>query len=302
MRDTGRYAIAVRAFLRRMQASTLLVTDAVRAVDYRCDAGPSDEPRRELHDEYSLSYVRKGSFGYRLGSRSFELVAGSILLGQPGREFTCTHAHHRGGDECLSFKLSADLLDDLKLDRATWPIAALPPLTDLSPLGELAQGAAEGRASIGLDEACLLLVERTVAVAAGRPCDERSASARDRGRAVRAALWIEGRADQPLSLTAVAREAAVSPFHFLRVFRAVVGVTPHQYLIRSRLRRAARLLLEGDRPVTAVALDVGFSDLSNFVRTFRRAAGVSPRRYRQAARAGDSPGPGALAWFRTAAR
>jgi AraC-like DNA-binding protein len=73
-------------------------------------------------------------------------------------------------------------------------------------------------------------------------------------------------------------------YHYLRVFSAVLGVTPHQYLLRCRLRKAAQLLTDEDRPITAIALDVGFADLSNFVRTFRRAAGVSPRRYRQASR------------------
>jgi len=64
----------------------------------------------------------------------------------------------------------------------------------------------------------------------------------------------------------------------------VLGVTPHQYLVRSRLRRAASLLADDARPITDVAYDVGFGDLSNFVRTFHRAAGVSPRRFRQAAK------------------
>jgi AraC-like DNA-binding protein len=76
----------------------------------------------------------------------------------------------------------------------------------------------------------------------------------------------------------------LSPFHFLRLFRDVLGVTPHQYLVRCRLRRAARLLADDARSITDVALDVGFADLSNFVRTFHRAAGVSPRGFRQAAR------------------
>jgi AraC family transcriptional regulator len=60
-------------------------------------------------------------------------------------------------------------------------------------------------------------------------------------------------------------------------------VTPHQYLVRSRLRHAARLLADEERPITDVALDVGFADLSNFVRTFHRAARVSPRDFRKAA-------------------
>jgi AraC family transcriptional regulator len=71
----------------------------------------------------------------------------------------------------------------------------------------------------------------------------------------------------------------------LRLFSQVLGVTPHQYLVRSRLRHAARLLADDrERPVTEVALDVGFADLSNFVRTFHRAAGVSPGAFRKAAR------------------
>jgi AraC family transcriptional regulator len=68
------------------------------------------------------------------------------------------------------------------------------------------------------------------------------------------------------------------------MFSAVLGVTPHQYLVRSRLRRAAGLLADPARSVTDIALDVGFDDLSNFVRSFRRAAGVSPGAFRRASR------------------
>jgi AraC-like DNA-binding protein len=76
----------------------------------------------------------------------------------------------------------------------------------------------------------------------------------------------------------------LSPFHFLRLFSGVLGVSPHQYLVRSRLRHAARLLANDGRPVTDIAYDVGFGDLSNFVRTFHRAAGISPLKFRQAAK------------------
>lgn len=53
---------------------------------------------------------------------------------------------------------------------------------------------------------------------------------------------------------------------------------------RSRLRRAAQLLAQPERSITEVALDCGFGDLSNFVRTFRRATGVTPGAFRRAAR------------------
>ena len=104
------------------------------------------------------------------------------------------------------------------------------------------------------------------------------------GRAVEAALWIDAHSHQPIDLEQAARQADISPFHFLRLFAGVLGVTPHQYLVRSRLRHAARLLAYDDCAITEVAYNVGFGDLSNFVRTFHRAAGVSPLKFRQASR------------------
>jgi len=64
----------------------------------------------------------------------------------------------------------------------------------------------------------------------------------------------------------------------------VLGVSPHQYLVRARLRNAARLLVETDAAVTSIAYESGFADLSNFMRSFRRVAGATPREFRKAAR------------------
>ena len=98
------------------------------------------------------------------------------------------------------------------------------------------------------------------------------------------AHWIDDHAGEAVSLEDAAGRAGLSAFHFLRVFSATLGVTPHQHLLRARLRRAARLLAEEDRPITDVALECGFADLSNFVRTFRRAAGLPPAAFRRASR------------------
>jgi AraC-like DNA-binding protein len=166
-----------------------------------------------------------------------------------------------------------------------WKRGALPPLAQIMVLGELAQAAATGASGIGLDEVGLLLAMRLAELVGGKSQQLRRASPRDRRRAVESALWLDANAHEPVDLESAARRAGLSPYHFLRLFAGIVGVTPHQYLLRSRLRRAARALAEDDRPVGDIALDVGFADLSNFVRTFHRAAGVSPRGFRQAARA-----------------
>ena len=144
--------------------------------------------------------------------------------------------------------------------------------------------AASSGSDIGLDELGILLAARFVATVSGRKRKASPARAVDRRRAVMAALWIDAHAGDPIDLESAAAEAGLSPFHFLRLFARVLGVTPHQYLVRSRLRRAARLLAEMPRSVTDIAYDVGFGDLSNFVRSFHRAAGVSPRGFRRAAK------------------
>jgi AraC family transcriptional regulator len=88
---------------------------------------------------------------------------------------------------------------------------------------------------------------------------------------------------EPLTLGEMARIAGLSRYHFLRTFKAVTGITPHHWLLRARLRDAARRLATSRDPVTEIALDVGFEDLSNFIRSFRSEFGVSPSRYRATA-------------------
>ena len=267
-----------------MVTSRTLRDGALGVIDYRCDAGMSDRPFAELHTHHSVSYVRKGSFGYRCCGRLFELVTGSVLVGRPGDEYICSHEHHEGGDECLSFRIDPALVDTLGARPGPWRSGALPPLPELMVLGELAQAAADGSNDIGLDEAGLWFTHRFVELAGGRDDKADAARSVDRRRAVEAALWIEAHSADAIELDDVAHTSGLSAFHFLRLFTKVLGVTPHQYLLRTRLRRAAQLLADESLPITGIALDVGFNDLSNFVRTFRRAAGVSPRGFRAAAR------------------
>jgi AraC-like DNA-binding protein len=266
-----------------MTATTLLQRKFISVSDFRCDAGPDDTPFAEQHRCHSVAFVRKGSFGCRSRGRSFELVAGSVLVGHPGDEYVCSH-DHVCGDECLAFFLDPELVQAIGDRTEVWQIGCAPPLPELMVLGELAQAAADGRSDLGLDEIGQVFASRFVEVVSGRREKTAPAKARDRRRAVEAALWIEAHSHHAIDLEDAAAQTDISPFHFLRLFSRVLGVTPHQYLVRSRLRHAARLLAGNESSITAIAYDVGFGDLSNFVRTFHRAAGVSPRRFREASR------------------
>ena len=122
--------------------------------------------------------------------------------------------------------------------------------------------------------AAAVTLQRTV-----RPA-RRRATARDERRITAALRRIEREPQAPLTLAALARDSGLSPFHFLRTFRQVAGLTPHQYLLRTRLHRAALRLRHSPAAITEVAYDCGFNDLSTFNRRFRRLMGVTPGAWR----------------------
>lgn len=268
---------------RDMPATTLMQHEAMAATDYRCSCGPHDAPYPEQHEAFLVAYVRKGSFGYHYRGQARELVAGAVLFGRPGDEYMCTH-DHVCGDECLVFSFAPELAETVAAGSALWQAGCIPPTPEAMVFGELAQATADAGCDIGLEEAGLLFAACCARIVAGQRSPALRANARDRHRMVEVALWLDAQAQEQLDLETIAAEAGLSPYHFLRLFATVLGVTPHQYLVRARLRRAAQLLADGDRSITDIAFEAGFSDLSNFVRTFHRAAGVSPRQFRRAAR------------------
>jgi AraC-like DNA-binding protein len=85
---------------------------------------------------------------------------------------------------------------------------------------------------------------------------------------------------QALSIDEIARQAAVSPYHFIRQFRALFGETPHHFRTRIRLEYAKQLLV-ADTPVTDVCMQLGYSSLGSFSTLFAQRFGLAPSIYRQ---------------------
>lgn len=258
-----------------------------------CTAGPRDRPFPEQHRRASISFVLGGSFCYRCRDRTHALVPGSVMLGEPDEPFVCSH-EHGVGDLCLSLALSEPLIGAAASTSAApgrlFAAPALAPRPRLSALARALASTAEAHArgsqaapeveALALELVTEVFAELALQTGAHRaPAGAPSPS--DRGRAVAGAQFIAARAGEPLLLRDVAEHVGLSPFHFLRVFRAVFGVTPHRYLVQTRVERAAARLVETDVPVTELAFEVGFGDLSNFVRTFHRLVGLSPGRYRR---------------------
>ena len=261
-------------------ATDLAAGDGWRVRDIVCTSGPSDRPFGERHASVSISIVLTGTFLYRSELGSCVMSAGALVLGDVGKAFECSHRYGEG-DRCLSFQFEPALFE-----RLAWDVGVRGFAFDrdrLPPLRLLAEPTARARAALArggsFEEIALDLaaaVVRTTRVV------ERDAarSASDADRIAPVLRELEARAAEPRTLCDLAASAGLSRYHFLRTFRGVTGVTPHQWIVRARLRDAAARLTTTRAPVTEIALDVGFDDLSNFIRSFRAEFGTSPRRYR----------------------
>ncbi|OUZ08954.1 hypothetical protein BHE97_12260 [Aeromicrobium sp. PE09-221] len=102
----------------------------------------------------------------------------------------------------------------------------------------------------------------------------------------------------PLDLDSLATAAHLSPDHLIRTFARVFGETPHRYLQRRRVERAMFLLRTTDTPVTEICVQVGFTSLGSFTRTFRAIVGESPTAHRRRGPLPRSLGCFAMSWMR----
>jgi AraC family transcriptional regulator len=265
------------------------------ASDVLCTCTPSDRPFQEQHASVCIALVLCGTFRYRGSAagraRDAELMTpGSVLLGNPGQCFECGH-DHAAGDRCLSFHFTPDFFDQLAFDAgATSPAARtfhalrLPPLREFSRIISLASAALLGTTSMNWAEIALTVAAQTIQAASALAPDARPIPPGAEARVTRIVRDIGHDPAAPHPLLDLAARAGLSPFHFLRTFQRLTGVTPHQYALRTRLRAAALRLATSSAPITEIAYDSGFADLSNFNRTFRAEFGATPRAYRRTVR------------------
>jgi AraC family transcriptional regulator len=265
------------------EGEELAAGEGWRVVDVVCTSGPRDRPFEERYSWASISLVVCGTFLYRTDHGSALMSPGAILLGSAGHWYECSHEHGEG-DRCISFQFAPELLEriasDAGVSRWEFECGRIPPLRSLTPLAARAQAALARRDSF---EELGLEVASAVFRLSGHLRPRPDTSARERARVAPVLRRLAASSAEHHALGQLAESAGLSRYHFLRTFKRVAGVTPHQYLLRARLREAAAKLAASAAPVTEVALDAGFDELSNFIRAFRAEFGVAPRHYRAAA-------------------
>jgi AraC-like DNA-binding protein len=257
--------------------------------DVLCTYRPGDASFEERHAHHRVALVGAGAFACR-GPRGRALLApGSLLLGNADDSFECGHVHGIG-DRCLAFAYSREMFERLAFDagvRGSPRLETLrvPAIRELAPLvaDACATWVLESRES-AWDELAVRLAAAAVRFAGAPQRLLRSPANAERG-IVRAVRLIERDPSQGLTLDVLAREAKLSRFHFLRAFARATGLTPHRYLLRARLRRAAVRLATEDERVVDVVMASGFRDVSNFNHSFHAEFGTTPSAHRARGRA-----------------
>jgi AraC family transcriptional regulator len=253
--------------------------------DVVCRRGPRDRRFEEQHAGVSIAAVLAGTFNYRSRHGEALLYPGAVLLGEAGACFECGHEHGHG-DRCLALSLDPALFDEVAHGasghaRFRFARPMLPALRALLAPLQILQARLCDAAVGGVDEAVLQFAETVVQAVEGANPRHVSIAPRDQRRLAAVLRHIESHPRVTPDLDQLAALACMSKYHFLRRFRAAFGITPHQYLMRQRLLRAARGLLESRAPVATLAFDAGFGDLSTFNAQFRATFGTTPGRFRQ---------------------
>jgi AraC-like DNA-binding protein len=272
--------------------------------DVICTCTANDRPFEERHKGFAIVLVTAGSFQYqaslgrsrnRPGAGRELMSPGSLLLGNPGQSYECGH-DHGAGDRCISFWYAPDYFERLAADAGTtgnlrFSTIRVPPLREFSPL--MAQACSGvNKQTLGLEAVAVPWAELSVRLAGvtlhllGKHGSShvQNPAPSTMARITRAVRMIEQHWDAALNLEALAKAAGLSPYHFLRIFEQLTGLTPHQYVRRVRLRQAAERLASEPGKILDIALDCGFGDVSNFNRAFRGEFGVNPARFRNQAR------------------
>jgi len=273
----------------RTTPHTFAVGNEWSVADVVCTCGPGDRPFEEQHAEHAVALVVAGTFQHRTRAGSCSLTPGAFMFGNAGDAFECSHDHGHG-DRCVSFWFDPGLLEEVAGDAGLsgpvrFPQPGLPPHRETADLAARISAAALAPGAVCWEELALVVAARSLASAhhTVNPF-ARVPSPADQARVLDAVHHIGDAPADRWPLVRLAREAGLSTFHFLRTFESVTGVTPHQYVRRTRLRRAATQLLLGQTRIIDVALDAGFDEASSFTRAFRLEFGCAPRTFTAAYR------------------
>jgi len=257
---------AARVLVRELPSVGFAQTSS--AIDYFwLSYRPPEEPGRMVAEYKSTNLIH--------------VADRSLLFMSPGTRFTCTWSGGEGVVMHIQFRPAfleeVALLSRVDTERLYQLAIHEVPLNELLAslcrvlMQEVQDGCRHGQPFF---EA----ISRALAFALVQSLGSPSAESKRDQRIGKSVRFIEQHFQERVSLREIAGVARLSPYYFLRLFRAVVGMSPHAYLVQCRVRHARRLMVAkpGNRTLADVATEAGFYDQTHLTRHFRCAFGKTP--------------------------
>ena len=257
-----------------VRVRTLCETASISLADFDHPPGARlDDVEEQAPELYQINIVDSGCFRLHYGSSDFTLGPGDVFLARPGEVYGYGHLHNVEPDACISINFRGELATQA---AALFPrLKLVPPVTNRLRYLRLQLQRSTNSDPLGVESIACELVDAVEhardACRLYRPQQlewyaERIHAAREE---------MDANVNGQYSLWRLSSGVAMSPFAFARLFRELIGVPPHRYLLRRRLDRA-RTLLQSGMSVTDTCHAVGFNNLPHFTRSYRRHFGVLP--------------------------
>lgn len=269
-------------------------SDFYRVTDFKCRCNVCSVSQPEYNESMCISFIRHGFFEYRTFRRKDEVHAGRVLVSKPGYEHITRHIDAQP-DITTVFEFTADFFKAVQEQylQASWFLKnndihslLLQSNAELDYLHNLIWEKVERKNTtpLQIDEMVIELLEKVVNILTHSkpvPVIAESLKQFHLGTAENARSYIFSNFDQNVSLQELAQHCLVSPFHFSRIFKSIMNVSPHQYLTEVRLNHAKVLLTTTDQSITDIAFACGFKSVEHFATAYRRRFTTSPSRFRK---------------------
>ena len=271
-------------------------SDFYKIKDFICHCDRCSVSQPEYNESLFISFIRKGFFEYKTFRKDDELHVGRLLISKPGYEHITRHIDNQP-DTTTGFEFSARffrIIQDQYASRAGWFLKnndihslMLRSNAELDYLHHRILKKLERKEASGLqiDEMVMDLLDKVMQVLDGNTAEvlpiAGSLKQFHLGTIGNAKEYILQHFNQDISLHQLAQHCYVSPFHFSRIFKIVMNVSPHQYLTEMRLNHAKILLATTDEPVTDIAFACGYNSIEHFATAYRQRFKTNPTRYRR---------------------
>jgi AraC family transcriptional regulator len=261
--------------------------------DFKCHCDVCSVSNPEYNESLCLSFIRKGFFGYQTFRRKDEVHAGRVLISKPGYEHIASHIDGQP-DITSVFEFTVDFFKKIQdqYKVAAWflknnDIHAL--LLQSNPELDYLHNriwkkvVKEDASNLQIDEMVIELLEKAIDILTNSktvPLISDSLKQFHLGTVENAKAYIFENFSQNISLQQLAKHCLVSPFHFSRIFKAIMNISPHQYLTEVRLNHARVLLSATEQSVTDIAFACGFNSVEHFATAYRYRYHTSPSKFR----------------------